>query len=362
MIAGASMIYLPGRIGSAEPESAPAASAIAPVERLGPPRLLLFQQQLPTAEYVAAHIDEVDALPFEGVIFSIPSTDLMRTPQVISVEQFRTELAPMVKAQAQLRKVRHNFVYVRLIRVNPFVVETSTVAQSMANLATAAREAGLTGIVYDNEDYEDDTWAPAFSCPGSTLEACSAEAKQAGATIMRAMLEQWPDMTLMTTLGPFFGDPVTFRAILNEEPKPKHHILGAFAAGLGEATIGTDATYVDGGEVYFVHNDTMAMNHRRLRKVDLPRDSPLVTDALRQQFASKVSLAFTFYDENGGDPARWRNDIGVALRATDQYVWAFAFHTVWLGTPGPGKSAASRDWIDATVAGRVEGRTTPMPL
>ena len=324
-------------------------------------KLLLFQQQLPTAELMATEVAAIDALPFDGIVFTIPSMHSFRGDVPLSYEHLMAELLPAANAQRELRRVRSNFVHVRLVQVNPFTTQVETLKQSLGNLARAARDAGITGIVYDNEDYTKDTWPPEFACPGADLVTCRAEAKQAGAAIMAAMIAEWPDIQVMTTLGPFYGDQTIFRELLGEEPTTGHLVIGAFATGMAEATDGTAARYIDGGEAYFIHTAEQAAEARMLRATSFPRYSDLVSEEMRPHFADLNSLAFSLYDEQGGTPERWRDDIAIALNAADDFAWAFSYHHVWIGEPGEQKLPATRAWYDATIAGRTAAAIAPLP-
>jgi hypothetical protein len=305
------------------------------------------------ASYIDDHIDEIDALPFDGVMFSIPSTGLIRGP-AISRAQFTQELQPMKRAQTKLANVRNNFVVVRLIEVGPFAERTATIAASLANLAKAARSAGLAGIVYDNEDYEKNEWAPADACgPGVTIEACQLQAVEAGRTTMRRIISQWPEVRFMTLFGPSMSHVESSHALLNEDPQPRQQILGAFAVGLQQATVGTRAVYIDGGEKFSIHTAEEAAADRQIRKVTMPAVSPLIADIARAAWAQDLSLGYTLYDEREGTPTRWQDDIAVNMAAADDYAWAFSFEHVWAGPIPANKVPVTADWIAATQAGRA---------
>jgi hypothetical protein len=327
----------------------------------GPPKLLLLQNTMIEASYIDTHIDEVDALPFDGVMFSIPSTGLIRGTQTISRAQFTKELEPMMRAKAKLTKVRHNFVVVRLVQVGPFAEQTAAIAASLANLAKAARSAGLAGIVYDNEDYEKNDWSLDDTCAaGTTLVDCQRQAVEAGRTTMRRIMSQWPDVRFMTLFGPSMSHVESSRAILNEDPQPRQQILGAYATGMHQATLGTRAVYIDGGEKFSVHTAAEAAADRQIRKVTMPAVSPLIPDASRAIWARDLSLAYTLYDEREGTPSRWQDDIAVNLAAADDYAWAFSYEHVWLGPVPATKLPATSEWIAATQAGRAAAETATL--
>lgn len=332
-------------------------SAISPTDK----KLILFQQQLPSVSYVASHPAEVDALPYEGIFLALPSMDGMRSGAVIPVSQFTQELAEYKAMHTQLTKVRRNFVYVRLVKTGPFASQTANTAQNLANLAQAAHDAGLTGIAFDNEDYENDIWDPSITCPGKYVDACQQEAVIAGKTVMQAIIAKWPDVVFISMLGPYFGDADIFQAVLHEAPQPKHLILGAYTIGMNEAAIGTNATYVDGGEKFSVHTSAEADADYALRKITMPQSSSLVPQSIKTDWANTLSLAFTLYDEQGGTPARWQEDIRVNAQAADEYAWAFSFAHVWLDSPGADKLLADADWIQATVTGRTQAGMSPYP-
>jgi hypothetical protein len=324
----------------------------APPSVVGPRSLLLFQEQPIEAAYIAEHVAEVDAIPFDGLVFQIPSSAAIADAP-ISEAAFADQLAPMRAANQSLTRVRENFVYVRFVQAGSLESQQPTVAENLANLAGAARAANLAGIVYDNENYEPTEWDTNVVCPGATLSECQVKVAAAGEVAMRQIVDRWPTARVMSLFGPATSHAGSYRALLGEEPTPQHLLLASYGAGLVTATIGTDATFIDGGEKFSVHSAADAAADRRTRLVSMPAESPLVADATREAWVRKLSLAFSLYDEANGTPKRWRDDIAVNLSASDRYAWAFSFNHVWVGAPQDGKVAATSEWIDATRAGRA---------
>ena len=93
---------------------------------------------------------------FDGVVIQIPSSGDVLSQQPVSYEQIRSELAPL--GRTRFTTMRHNFVIVYSGDLGSYQDDWSTAAANMANLARAAREVGLQGIVYDNENYEGVVW------------------------------------------------------------------------------------------------------------------------------------------------------------------------------------------------------------
>ena len=96
------------------------------------------------------------------------------------------------------------------------------------------------------------------------MAQCRAEALAAGKAVMSAIIEEWPTARLMTTFGPSLSDNGT-AAALNPPHYTfnwrEHPVVGAFTAGLVAATVGTEARYIEGAEMYTMNtvNDITRM-------------------------------------------------------------------------------------------------------
>jgi hypothetical protein len=336
-------------------------------------KLLLFEvddpgSTTPTehASYFSGNVAEIDSLPYDGIFFDIPSILLNRGASIVPLAQLKSELAPVKQAHTQLTKVADNFVYVRMIMQGSFASMTPNVTTNMANLAEAGLDAGIKGVAFDNEDYNKDMWDPAVTCPGSTLADCQAIARQSGQDVMAAMIAKWPNITLISMLGPVFSDTSSIVAIIGNDPvatSASSQILGAFVLGMNNATIGTSAQYVDGGELgFYQHGDTAVQNDYNIRKYTFGDNSPLITTN-KIGWKLKQSVGYGLFDEQGGTPTRWQDDIRSHVTSADQYVWAFSRFHNWVGPPPPsGNAQADASWIAATKAGRVAGGLSEMPL
>jgi hypothetical protein len=330
------------------------------------PKLLLFQVPIPTADYVAAHLSEVEALPFEGLVISTPALDLERSRRVIPKSELSAQLAAIRSVQTQLKKVRHNFVDARLFQQGAFTSVTPNVVQNLANLAGAARDAGLEGIFLDNEDYNNDMWAPAIACPGKAVAECQVDAVAAGKQAMQAIVAAWPTAKVMVANATIFADAATYQEYI-EPSRPGFLIMGAYAVGLSLGALGTGATFVDGGEQeFYIHSAAKAQINYTLRKNTLPMRTPLIPEAQKLEWSTKTSIAFALFEEDGpmplASPTRWQDDIATHAKRADEYTWAFSFYHTWLGPVEAGKIPATPAWITATVAGRTAAGLPPRPI
>ena len=265
-----------------------------------------------------------------------------------------------------LQNVRHNFVRVLATNAGSFD-DYAVPAANFRAVATAAKGAGLDGIFFDNEAYFPElgsVWGPS-ACTTPDLATCQASARAAGKLVMAEMIAEWPDITVIVTYGPWVSEPKTFEHFNGHFPyndvSAANPFMGPFVIGMIEASVGTSAHLIDGGEIYAIRDKEDFGYARAWMKSELPLASPLIPSSLGGEYASTVSIAFGVYDSafRGASmsSAVWQTTLENALSVVDRTVWAYTEQNDWWGVGWPQGGPPPGDWVDATVAARQTAST-----
>jgi hypothetical protein len=326
------------------------------------PLLIKHGWDLPYPAWIQSHVREMEQLGFDGVVTTLgPLSQSIYSQTPVSYEEIRTALSPL--AQTRFTTMTHNFVII-YAGSNQLYDDNTIALQNFRNLARAAREAGLEGIVYDNEYYTGGPgWKWPEATPGQALEQAQGQAHDRGKQAMEAMISAWPETTLLAFYGPWVSDPGTaanyegaaFQPIPYNDVSWANQLLGPWVLGMIDATRGTAAKVVDGGEVYSLRSATQFDQAYRWAKTEMASYGSIVPAAMRDSYASDVSVGFGVFDRPsngvGMDAAAWRETLANALRRTDRYVWAYTESYDWWGSGWP-VNRVPQVWIDATKAAK----------
>lgn len=328
------------------------------------PYLIFHQQtQVPPGNTspasVAANIDFIDTLPFDGITVDIPaSMALMRGEPISYEEMYDDGLAPLTDVMRSSR-IQHNFVMAYIDKPHDVFNNQAwaITAENWRNLARAARDAGLRGIFFDNEqyyqrwlDYPED-----YNNPTRSQREYEVKTQQRGREIMQAVVEEFPDIELLFFHGPYVSEPDTPRSVRRNQtgPATEHELLGPFFVGFLEG-LGPRARLIDGGEVYQYRKFDDFEGSYQWRKFDLPSeetDSHFIPESMRAIWSDRVAIAFGVYARRYADevmdPCIARTTLINALTVTDKYVWFYNEDHTWLA-PG-GIPPIWEDYIRAAV-------------
>ena len=312
--------------------------------------------------FIRAHRERLDSLPFDGIVVYVRNADLsvnvsarVMGREELTPREVESTLAPL--KGLSFRRLTRNFAAVLGGRPPDFMDDWSVPVRNFALLAKAAREAGLKGIYFDNENYHA-PWGdhPAgVRHPKIPLADYQKQARIRGREVMEAMVRQFPDIVVLALHGPYLSEPRA-PAPLFPQWQSRNELLGPFFAGFVEGA-GDRATVVDGGELYHLRTEREFQESYEWRKSDFPSDrvdSAFLPPNVRGLWSRRVRFGFGVYDRpfkgHRMDPDILAATLSHALRQSDSYVWLYVEGPSFLSPPEQG--GASQEWIDAVRRGR----------
>lgn len=247
---------------------------------------------------------------------------------------------------------------------------------NLRNMARAvSKRPAMEGILLDTEWYpgvsSTDPWNYSKStCEGYTSdtkgnpnaftspakrEECNVHAFNRGYDAMDVILQEWPDVKVLTLFGIWTEDPRTFNYITGRRNNPNtgfaphyawHNSQGVaphFLAGMFAATICTDATFIDGTELYGLYEKSDFVKAGNFITNLLVDDSPYLPTNIREAYRDAVGLGFGVYDfrtlvfrnhekfpMTSFDHNDWETVIKNASDTATHYVWLFTeIHDWW---------------------------------
>jgi hypothetical protein len=316
-----------------------------------------FGNTIPTPAFIAANKAFLETQPFHGLVAYLRNdstgvnvTTNVMTTTPMSVATMASVLAPM--KNTVFTTLKENFGLIQGSRPPDFFDDWSVTIQNFANAAQALKEAGLKGIVFDNEQY----FSPWGDYPtgvkylNRTLADYQAQARLRGKQLMQAMVARFPDIAVITLHGPTVSEPKVPQSLFplwymgNE-------LLGPLFVGMMEGTP-TGALNIDGGELYDLRTADEFLQTYNWRKYTHPSDalnSTLIPPALRPSWPGKSSLSYGVYDRPFGgapmDSTILRTTLANALRQSDRYTWFYTEGATFLRPASAGGAGSA--WVSA---------------
>jgi hypothetical protein len=203
------------------------------------PKLLYTPSEEPTGvdglTYLRDHLAEVEQGPFDGLTVDVGLGDAPWGTAAYTRAQFDAEVD--VLRSIPFSKLTDNFQMfnVREGGVDWFDDQAFAVVVGNARVAAeVVRDAGLRGLFFDVEQYDDPVWSRPTADDTVDLAGYEVQAHRRGVELMTAMLEVVPDITIIATVS--FSE--VFRSVclagtpLEDE---RYRLLPAFLDGMFEA-------------------------------------------------------------------------------------------------------------------------------
>ena len=357
-------------------------------------RVVAWPSVEPDQDFVRRHIASMETKPFDGVVLqalisgpegTVRSFTWSVLERRYSIEAFRP-FVDMVR-QVPFRRFRSNFLRINLNATDrPFDMfddeRWGILITNFATAATAAREAGLRGLMVDPEAYAEEqpgTKIPRFNVFDfrlrRTIEEFSGYRRQAflrGQALGRAAISAYPGITLILAFGP--SATCLGRGPLWERA---YGLLGALVDGL-LAGVGGQARVIEGFELSYPYRscDRFQEAYASLRGPcrDLSLDPGrynrwleigfgiwLDYDSLRRCEDPQVAgrpcrwydpSLYPVEERNLVDPEQFARAVASARAVSDGYVWIYTTQPKWWTEEHP----LGENLPDAYVRALTRGR------
>jgi hypothetical protein len=283
-----------------------ALALLSPTAARSAPLLILEQDCCGTAARpwtMADHLAYIDTLPFDGISLNIPFTWGGLNPgPTYGYAAIMSQLAPVA---GKLTKVNKNFVKVAVRRCADVFDDWSgrLCFQHWKDLADAARDSGMVGIMFDNEEY--DAGSQVWNYPADvkygatrTLAQYREQARSRGKQVMWTLQAEWPAVRVVHFHGPYSSDARVPGAPCANDGRDTSDLRGYFFAGMLEAA-GSSARVVDGGECYNLRSASDFQQSWNWRKNTFPTlaGNPVVPSSLSAAWPTKISIGFGAFDQ-----------------------------------------------------------------
>ncbi|MDY0169619.1 MAG: hypothetical protein RBS80_23960 [Thermoguttaceae bacterium] len=305
---------------------------------------------------------EMDTRPFDGVVVSVSG----QTPEGRTVplnwaflkgrwDRAWFQDSVDVLKQCRSGRLTDNFV---LLNANPGNVDWfddegwADIIDHCRIAAWVAKQGGMKGILFDPEPYAQPH--AAFSYPAQprrdehTFAEYFEQARRRGREMMKAIAEEYPDITLFC----YFMNSVVVSATGNADSMPALSTMGyglypALIDGWLDAAPPTVA-FVDGCESAYRYNSVLEYLESAVAIKGACQE--LVSPGNRAKYRAQVQVSFGIYldaywnpddspwyiDGLGGSRVdRLRVNTATALRVADEYVWVYGEKFRWWPTPNP---------------------------
>jgi hypothetical protein len=267
--------------------------AASPSGNAPPPALILQDwygtSPCPTPTFLRSNRQFVDSLPFDGIAVYMRTPDGADNITLDAMSNKQLGYATIARVLSPLKGVQfttltQNFAAVLSGTPPDFFNDWTQIISNFADLARAAREIGLKGIYFDNENYFA-KWAHypnGVQFPAVTLKDYQDQARMRGRQMMDAMVSQFPDIVVITLHGPYLSEPKA-PAPLFPQWSTTNQLIGPFFSGFVEGS-GKRSTVVDGGKLYHLRTPKEFQDSYAWRKSGIVServDCPFIPPALR---------------------------------------------------------------------------------
>ena len=336
-------------------------------------RLMLHQRDAiavtPTALKERLATMDVNLDAFDGVFLHLPTVgSAVMKPAAVSAQAIADDLKPVYGLAPG--RLRFNFATVTMQRDMDAFDNWAPVLSNITNLAKVARDAGLVGIVIDNEsiaglrvNYPYD-----LKFQTKTLDEYRVQQQLISKQIMQAIVAEFPDAAVVVLRGPAGAETKSPPTLVNLEVDAAQ-LLGPFFAGFVEGS-GARSLIIDGGSDYGLRTAEQFAGSASWRKTMLPSvdtASAFIPAALRATWASTVRVGFGLNEVDGAhgnllpnDQALWAATVRAAINATDTLAWAsFTFTDMTKVAPS---DSYGYGWVTAARRGKAAAASPTMHL
>jgi hypothetical protein len=304
-------------------------------------KLIQWGWDEPDPAFMRAHIDDMERLPFDGVVFHVNSSQggnfvwEMWGSQRFERDEFDASVADL-KA-TNFRRLTERFLRVNVTPgdVDWFDDEAWSVVRHNAGVAAqVAHDGGCRGFMFDVEQYQHELFN-FEKLPGRSWEECRARVRRRGQEWMQEVNNAYPDITILLTFGYKLAQP--------PEGMPRsaarYGLLADFLDGMLAACI-AETVLVDGWEQSYSYKHPAQFGEAR----ETILTAALAWTAEPEKYKTNLRAGFGIwldYDwrhkgwdtedlgRNYFSPAQFAESVQGALEASDGYVWIYSEQPRW---------------------------------
>ncbi|WP_418894142.1 hypothetical protein [Limibacterium fermenti] len=329
---------------------------------------------------VARNLDAWEKVPLDGISLMIrvklPDGSTASDRTIMNDSHWdKKAFAEEVKVirQCASRNLKHNFLITGWAPIQRLAWNDDKAWERFAhNLGVAAwlaREGNAKGIFIDNEDYNN--IRQFFWTAGDAPYAeTAALARRRGAQVMKAMADEYPDITLLA-----FWLLSQNSHTMSDNPSGTIAAAGdlwvPFVNGMLDV-LPPGAKIVDGNEHAYTYRaekrdfylaswqvqnkvlGSIAPENRYKYRTQVQSGFGLYLDMYTSQDPKSV---WYFEEFNGSRLNRFRYNCSQALDAADEYVWLYGEKMDWINWIGTGSNQDNKGGHPLTRAGRAGNRT-----
>jgi hypothetical protein len=267
--------------------------------------------------------------------------------------------------------MRHNFAVVHVKRPADFFDDWTNTIQSFQNLAVVLRDAGIPGILFDNEEYSDSIWrypANMRYASSKSLSDYYAQARLRGGQIITAIQAVYPEVEFMVLLSPNENCAATPNIVRAWTPDP-NVVAGAFTVGI---MMSSNKPIIDGNEVGYAYRSQAEFDASKAwNKTGMAASGcPAIPSTFASTYPSRVSVSQPVYNQSIGyangetrvmNLTVFPNVLNMALRSVDQYAWLYWEGQNWYNPIGSAYGIPT-GWYNAVQqAWQATRSPTPTP-
>lgn len=307
-----------------------------------PKHLLEFGWDEPDTAFIRQHIAEMEATPFDGVVFH-PKGDLLW--KTWSKKSFtEADLQPSIDDLKATRFTRltHTFLRVNTAPADlDWFDDHAAVMTNCRLMARAAQQGGCKGVLFDIEQYNNPLFQYEKQRDAKTKswDDYAKQVRRRGRETMAAFQDGYPGVTIFLTFGYSLGYAET-KGDVSKIAKTEYGLLAPFLDGMLDAAMG-DTRIIDGHELSYGYKDPA----RFAKALDTMKTGVLpfvgADPALYKKHFSTAFGLWMDYDwrKKGWDtddpsknyftPETFEASLRTALNSSDDYVWIYTETPKW---------------------------------
>ena len=311
-------------------------------------KIIEYGWDVPTPDFIRAHIREMEQKPFDGIIFKLQAGGNVLEPTAWDEARFAPDIENIKNISWE--KFTDNFVVMLAASSQDWFDDAhwTAIEHNVVLVAKAAQLAHCVGICWDPEPYGNNPWNYASTAHHDTKTFAEYEAKvrQRGAQFIKAIERELPNPKILAFFQlSLFGDlcaPMKPEDRAAKLAGRDYGLLPAFLNGMLDGA-GPGVVIIDGNENAYYYTDNAAyFNEYHLVA---QRALNLVDPALWPKYHNQVQVGQALYiDQYYGlrgnsvlgnyltpkeQPKWFEHNVYYALYSTDRYVWCYSERMNW---------------------------------